>query len=93
MNMPGMGEKKAAPMSAAAKSAKGTGTVTALNEAGRKVTLDHGPIPEISWPAMKMEFAVASAVDLSKVKTGDKVTFTVTSSGSAYTVQSISPSP
>jgi Cu(I)/Ag(I) efflux system protein CusF len=92
MNMPGM-EKKEAPKAAAAKSAAGTGTVTALNAAGRKVTLDHGPMPEMNWPAMKMEFAVAGGVDLSKVKAGDKVRFTITSSGSAHTVQSISPSP
>lgn len=92
MNMPGM-EKKEAPKSAAAKTATGSATVTALNAAGRKVTLDHGPMPEMNWPAMKMEFAVASGVDLSKVKAGDKVRFTITSSGSAHTVQSISPSP
>lgn len=92
MNMPGM-EKKEAPKGAAAKTAAGTGTVTALNAAGRKVTLDHGPMPEMNWPAMKMEFGVASAVDLSKVKAGDKVRFTITSSGSAHTIQSISPSP
>ena len=85
-NMP-MG--KDAPKSA--KSASGTGTVTSLNVGGRKVTFDHGPIPEIDWPAMKMEFAVAPSVDLSKVKTGDKVRFTLTGSGSTYTVQSISP--
>ena len=93
MNMPGMGEKKAAPKGAAAKTATGTGTVSALNAAGRKVTFEHGPMPELEWPAMKMEFPVAAAVDLSKVKTGDKVRFTLTGSGSSYTVQSISPSP
>lgn len=92
MNMPGMGENKAAPKGAA-KTATGTGTVAALNAAGRKVTFEHGPMPEIDWPAMKMEFPVAAGVDLSKVKTGDKVRFTVTGSGSSYTVQSINPSP
>lgn len=92
MNMPGMGDKKAAP-NAAAKTATGTGTVTALNAAGQKVTFEHGPMPEINWPAMKMEFPVAAGIDLSKVKTGDKMRFTVTGSGSSYTVQSISPSP
>ena len=87
MNMP-MG--KDAPK-AAAKTASGTGTVVALNAAGKKVTFDHGPMPEIDWPAMKMEFPVAASVDLSKVKTGDKVKFTLTGSGNNYTVQSISP--
>ena len=76
---------------AAAKTAAGTGTVIALNAAGKKITFDHGPMPEIDWPAMKMEFPVASSVDLSKVKTGDKVRFTLTGSGKNYTVQSISP--
>ena len=71
--------------------AKGTGTVTALNASDHKVTLDHGPIPAIKWPSMKMEFAVASAVDLSKVKTGDKVEFTLSGSGGSYTVESITP--
>lgn len=75
----------------AAKTASGTGTVVALNAAGKKITFDHGPMPEINWPAMKMEFPVASSVDLSKVKTGDKVRFTLTGSGQNYTVQSISP--
>jgi Cu(I)/Ag(I) efflux system protein CusF len=91
MNMPGM-ERKDAPK-AAAKSATGTGTVTALNAASRKVTLDHAPMPELNWPAMKMEFAVAGGVDLSKVKAGDKVRFTMTSSGSTHTIQSMSPAP
>ncbi|MEH2534220.1 Cu(I)/Ag(I) efflux system protein CusF [Bradyrhizobium sp. AZCC 1588] len=71
--------------------AKGTGTVMALNAADHKVTLDHGPIPAIKWPSMKMEFAVAPLVDLSKVKTGDKIEFTLSGSGGSYTVESIAP--
>jgi len=76
-----------------ATTANGTGTIAALNATSHKVTLDHGPIPAINWPAMKMEFAVASSVDLAKLKTGDKVNFTLTGSGNTYTVQSISPMP
>jgi len=92
MDMKGMpGMKKDMPAKKeTTQSAAVTGTVTAINAAGRKVTLDHGPIPEINWPAMKMEFPVAPSVDLSKVKTGDKVRFTLSGSGSSYTVQSIS---
>lgn len=85
-NMP---MNKDTPMTAA-KSASGTGTVVAVNAAGKKITFNHGPMPEIDWPAMKMEFPVAASVDLSKVKTGDKVKFTLTGSGKSYTVQSIS---
>jgi Cu(I)/Ag(I) efflux system protein CusF len=84
--MQGMGEAKQSTASA-------TGTVAAVNVASRKITLDHGPIPDIKWPAMKMEFPVVSSVDLSKVKVGDKVRFTLSGSGNSYTVQSISASP
>ena len=90
----GMGNmpmKKESAPTATTASATGTGTVTALNAARRRVTLDHGPMPEIKWSKMKMEFPVAPAVDLSKVKTGDKVQFTLSGSGDKYTVQSISP--
>jgi Cu(I)/Ag(I) efflux system periplasmic protein CusF len=86
-NMPGMG----APAQATAVS--GTGTVAAVNTVDRKVTLDHGPIPAIKWPAMKMEFPTAQSVDLSKLKAGDKVKFTISGSGNSYTVQSISLAP
>jgi Cu(I)/Ag(I) efflux system protein CusF len=82
-SMPGMGDAKPAT------TASGTGTVAAVNAANHKITLDHGPIPDIKWPAMKMEFAAAPSVDLSKVKTGDKVNFTLSGSGMSYTVQSV----
>jgi Cu/Ag efflux protein CusF len=82
-NMPGMGAAQQR------KTAAGIGTVIAVNPADRKVTLDHSPIPEINWPAMKMEFATAPSVDLSKVKPGDKVRFMLSGSGNSYTVQSM----
>jgi Cu/Ag efflux protein CusF len=85
--MPGMGDAKQETMASA------TGTVTAINTADRKITFNHGPIPEIKWPAMKMEFPVVPSVDLSKVKVGDKVSFTLSGSHNSYTVQSISPVP
>jgi len=85
--MPGMGEAKKETMASA------TGTVTAINAADRKITFNHGPVPEIKWPAMKMEFRVVPSVDLSKVKVGDKVRFTLSGSGNSYTVQSIGPAP
>jgi Cu/Ag efflux protein CusF len=91
MNMPGMKKDMPAKKGEATKTVTATGTVTAMDTAKRKVTLDHGPIPDINWPAMKMEFSVAPSVDLSKVKTGDQVRFTLSGSGNSYTVQSINP--
>src|SRR5262245_42910532 len=73
--------------------ASATGTVAAVNAASHRITVNHGPIPEIKWPAMRMEFPVVSSLDLSKVKVGDKVRFTLSGSGNSYTVQSITPAP
>lgn len=62
------------PADAAAKTAKGTGTVTAIDKAAGTITLDHGPIAEANWPAMTMAFkAPPELVD--SVKVGDKVGF------------------
>ena len=92
MNMPGMGKSdQKKEQKSEQKTASGTGTVTALNAATKKITLDHTPIAAINWPAMKMEFPTASSVDLSKVKVGDKVQFTLSGSGNDYTVQSVKP--
>jgi Cu/Ag efflux protein CusF len=88
--MPGMSDMKMNDTKKAT-TANATGTITAVNPANHKVTFDHGPIPAINWPAMTMEFAVAPSVDLAKLKTGDKVNFTLSGSGGTYTVQSISP--
>ena len=41
-------------MPADAKIGKGTGTVTALDAAAGKITLDHEAIAAVGWPAMKM---------------------------------------
>lgn len=77
----------------AAKGAVGTGTVKKVDTAKRTVNLSHGPIPAINWPAMSMDFQVAPEVDLSGVKTGQSVEFTLADAGSGnYTVTSIKPS-
>src|SRR5882724_133128 len=90
--MPGMNDMKMSDTKKAT-TANATGTITAVNPANHKITFDHGPLPAINWPAMNMEFAVASSVDLAKLKTGDKVNFTLSGSGGTNMVQSISPAP
>ena len=62
------------------KTGKGTGTVTAIDAAGGKITLDHGPIPELGWPAMEMAFKAAPSVTGSAA-VGDEVEFEVRGSG------------
>lgn len=89
MNMPGMSAGKPA----AATSATALGTVESVNIPQRRIKLNHEAIPEVNWPAMSMEFPTASEVDLSRVKPGIKVKFTLSGADGSYTVQSISPAP
>ena len=54
------------------KHGKGAGRVTAIDTAKGKVTLDHGAITELEWPAMEMSFSAKPEV-LTGIKVGDKV--------------------
>jgi Cu(I)/Ag(I) efflux system protein CusF len=60
----------------AAKSGTGVGEVKALDAKAGKVTLHHGPVAALGWPAMTMTFKVAPEL-LKTVKPGQKVRFTV----------------
>ena len=70
------------------KMGEGNGTVTAIDAAAGKITLDHGAIPAVDWPAMKMGFSAKPEL-LKGVAVGDKVDFDVTVSGSAGEVTGI----
>jgi Cu(I)/Ag(I) efflux system periplasmic protein CusF len=72
--------------------AHGTGTVQAVDAALHKLTINHNPISSIGRPAMVMEFAAAPSVDLSSIKPGARVNFTIQQgAGGMYEVQSLSP--
>lgn len=60
------------------------------NEAG-KLTLKHGPIPNIDMPAMTMVFQVKDKAMLDQVKAGDKIRFAVDRVGGQFTVVKIEP--
>jgi len=68
----------------------GIGTVTALDPAAGKVTIDHGAIPEANWPAMTMAFEADPAM-LKGIKVGDKVQFDMAMAGGKAKVTSIGP--
>lgn len=72
--------------------AQGTGTVNSVDAAGHKLNVSHDPIPAIGFPAMTMDFAVAPSVNLSAVKPGSRINFTVEQgAGGMYEIKSISP--
>jgi len=75
------------------ETASGTGEVTAVDPAAATVTIDHGPIDALEWPAMTMTFA-APGVDLASIKAGDKVSFELRQTGPMEaTVTSIARDP
>ena len=76
------------PMAAEMKHGKGVGTVTEIDAAKGMVTLDHGDIAELQWPAMKMGFAIKPDL-LAGINVGDKVNFEVDWDGKAGTVTKI----
>ena len=47
----------------------GAGTVTAVDAAAGTISLDHGPIEAISWPAMSMQFTAENPAITTSVNT------------------------
>lgn len=76
------GENRALDPTVDATSAQGLGEVRFIDSDGLHVTLSHGPIPELSWPAQgNHRFAVASRELLKGLRPGQRVRFTVNDRG------------
>lgn len=73
-NMAGM---QMADTPAKSDTATASGVVKKIDTAAGMVTLQHGPIPAISWPAMTMGFNVADPALLKNIKEGETVDFTL----------------
>ena len=58
--------------------ATASGVVEAVDPAAKTVTIAHGPVAALQWPAMTMTFQ-APNVDLSSIQQGDQVSFEFTS--------------
>ena len=65
------------------------GEVRKVDLAQGKLTLRHGPIPNLDMPPMSMVFRVADPGMLDTVKPGDKVRFTADKIDGAFTVTSL----
>jgi Cu/Ag efflux protein CusF len=82
----------AQPTQASQAHVQGTGTVNSVDAGAHKINLSHAAIPAIGWPAMTMDFAVASSADLSGIKPGAHVDFMLQRGGDGmYVVHSIAP--
>src|SRR6266581_1233590 len=85
MEMKGMGADKKSE----AQSHKGVGTVKKVDRAAGKVTIAHGPIPTMKWPAMSMTFTVKDKALLGKFSQDKKVEFEFVERGSNYVITSV----
>ena len=72
-----------------AQSHKGVGTVKKVDPAAGKVTIAHGPIPTMKWPAMNMTFTVKNRAMLGKFSQDKKVEFEFVEQDSNYVITSV----
>ena len=53
------------------------------------VTLRHGPVPRLDWPAMTMSFRTKNAAQISGFEEGDRVRFTFTQQDAGPRIETI----
>ena len=71
------------------KSHKGVGTVKKLDPAAGTVTLAHGPVKSMNWPAMTMSFTVKDRALLEKLTLDKKVEFEFARQGADYVLTAV----
>jgi len=57
--------------------AAGVAVINTVDADRGMVNLTHEPMPELGWPTMTMDLPVTRRVDMSGIKPGDKVDFTI----------------
>ena len=67
------------------------GVVKKVDKSAGKVTLSHGPLSNLSMPAMTMVFRVKDANWLDQMKAGDKIRFMADNVNGAVTIVHFEP--
>ena len=75
----------------AAKHGKGTGVIKGINAKAGTLTIQHGPIPAVAWPAMTMTFKAKPATLLKGLKVGQTIGFDTTVRGMDADVTAVRP--
>ncbi len=87
--MPMDGENRSMTQSGATRTGSGEGTVKAIDAQAGTITLDHGPVPAMEWPAMTMAFNAGAEIR-DQVAVGDSITFEFEASDAGNRVTSVS---
>lgn len=69
------------------------GTVKKVNPDTGKVTISHGPLPNLDMPPMTMVFRVKDPAWLERMKPGDRIRFQVEKQNGALVVTGFQTSP
>jgi Cu/Ag efflux protein CusF len=69
----------------------GVGTVQSMDRTKGEVTLKHGPISDLNWPAMTMTFQVKDSRLFDRLQPGKQVAFEFVADGTHYVVTSVIP--
>ncbi len=75
----------------AAKTGKAVGVIKAIDPKAGTVTIQHGPIPGVGWPAMTMTFKATPASLLEGLKVGERVGFDAKVRGMSADVTAVRP--
>ena len=77
------------------RQATGRGIVTSVDGANRLVSIQHGAIPGLGWPAMTMTFQLRQPGMLRGLRKGLRVEFAVSArrEGNRYIIERIAPEP
>jgi len=67
---------------------KASGTVTKVDRIASKVTIAHGPVQSLKWPAMTMNFVVKDKALLGKLSSGKNIEFEFVQQGRDYVITS-----
>ncbi len=65
---------------------KASGTVTKVDREKSRVTIKHGAVATLDWPAMSMAFAVKDRALLENLQPGRKVEFQFVQQGKDYVI-------
>lgn len=87
--MPINGDNMPMTQSGAVRAASAEGTVTAIDANAGTITMKHGPVPAMEWPAMTMAFDAPQPIR-DRVSVGDTVTFEFETSDKGNQIISVS---
>lgn len=85
-NMPGMDHGHLAT-----KTGTGAGVITAIDPKAGTLTIKHGPIPAVGWPAMTMMFKATPPTLLKGLRVGQRIAFDAKVRGMNAEVTAVHP--